>query len=59
MLAIIARSMFVLGLACACPALAHAAQCGQAPGGFDAWLASFKQEAAAQGISQRAIAAGV
>jgi membrane-bound lytic murein transglycosylase B len=55
MLAIIARSTFVLGLASACPALAPAAQCGQAPGGFDAWLASFKQEAAAQGISQRAI----
>jgi len=55
MLGIVARSAFVVCLACACPALAHAAQCGQAPGGFDAWLASFKQEAAAQGISQHAI----
>jgi lytic murein transglycosylase len=55
MLAIIARSMFVLGLASACPALAQAAQCGQAPGGFDAWLATFKQEAAAQSVSQRTI----
>ena len=55
MLGIIARSACVICLACAGPVLAHAAQCGQAPGGFDAWLASFKQEAAAQGISQRAI----
>jgi lytic murein transglycosylase len=55
MLAITARSALILCLACACPALAHAAQCGQAPAGFDAWLATFKQEAAAQGISQRAI----
>jgi lytic murein transglycosylase len=48
------RFALIACLTCALPALAHAVQC-QAPGGFDAWLASFKQEAAAQGISQRTI----
>jgi lytic murein transglycosylase len=48
------RSALILCLMCALPAAAHAVQC-QAPGGFDAWLASFKQEAAAQGISQRTV----
>src|SRR5436305_10988808 len=35
---------------------AHAASCG---GSFEAWLAEFKTEAAAKGISQSAIAAGL
>jgi lytic murein transglycosylase len=48
------RFALIVCLVCAVPAAAHAVQC-QAPGGFDAWLASFKQEAAAQGISQRTI----
>src|SRR5262245_6152875 len=56
MLAIVARCTLVLLLASLLTAQAHAVQC-QPPGGFDAWLASFKQEAAAQGISQRGIAA--
>lgn len=37
------------------PALA--AQCGSNAGGFSAWLADFKQEAAAAGISGKALAA--
>jgi lytic murein transglycosylase len=36
---------------------AFAATCGKNASGFDAWLADFKREAAAQGISQNAIAA--
>jgi lytic murein transglycosylase len=43
-------------LAGASSASAATANCRNT-GNFDAWLASFKQEAAAQGISQRAIAA--
>src|SRR5947209_18906732 len=35
---------------------AHAASCG---GGFEAWLAEFKTEAAAKGIAQSAINAGL
>jgi lytic murein transglycosylase len=38
---------------------AHAASCGSGPGGFAAWLANFKRRAAAQGISQRSIQAGL
>src|SRR5262245_20383864 len=56
MLAIVTRCTLVLGFTCALPALAAAVQC-QPPSGFDAWLASFKQEAAANGISQRGLAA--
>jgi lytic murein transglycosylase len=37
--------------------VAHAATCGT--GSFDSWLDEFKSEAAAKGISQRAIAAGL
>jgi lytic murein transglycosylase len=33
-----------------------AANCGNGPAGFDAWLQGFKQQAAAQGISQAVIA---
>ena len=39
------------------PASALAATCGT--GSFDAWLAEFKTEAAAKGISQSAIATGL
>src|SRR5260221_1636648 len=39
------------------PASALAASCGT--GSFDAWLADFKNEAAAKGISQSAIASGL
>src|SRR5205814_2582027 len=37
--------------------VAHAASCGG--GSFDAWLTDFKTEAAAKGISQSAITAGL
>jgi membrane-bound lytic murein transglycosylase B len=37
--------------------MAHAASCGS--GNFDAWLDDFKNDAAAKGISQRAITAGL
>lgn len=36
-------------------ASAGAAPCGDGPGGFEAWLDDFKQEAAAEGISRRTI----
>lgn len=47
----------VLGTVLAAPALA--APCGNDGGGFAAWLEDFKREAAAAGISQRAIASGL
>jgi len=47
----------VLGTALAAPALA--ATCGNDGGGFAAWLEDFKSQAAAAGISQRGIAAGL
>jgi lytic murein transglycosylase len=45
---------FVLGLALGCLAIStsHAAPCGS---GFDAWLADFRSEAAAEGVSQKTI----
>ena len=49
-------SSFAAGaLVIATVSAANAAACG---GSFDAWLAEFKTEAAAKGISQSAIAAG-
>jgi lytic murein transglycosylase len=45
-------------LAALAPA-AHAASCGNGAGGFGPWLANFKKQAAAQGISQGAISAGL
>jgi lytic murein transglycosylase len=51
----LAMTMALL-LAGATSALAAPANCRNT-GSFDAWLAAFKQEASAQGISQRAIAA--
>jgi len=47
----------VLGAALVGPALA--APCGNDGGGFAPWLEDFKREAAAAGISQRAIASGL
>jgi lytic murein transglycosylase len=41
------------------PPAAHAASCGNTGAGFGPWLAAFKKQAAAQGISQSAIAAGL
>jgi lytic murein transglycosylase len=38
---------------------AHAAQCGRGAEGFGAWLAEFKQQAAAAGISRHAIDASL
>jgi membrane-bound lytic murein transglycosylase B len=55
MLANVTRTVFAAGLVFALSSAAHAVQC-QPPGGFDTWLTSFKQEAAAKGISQQAIA---
>jgi lytic murein transglycosylase len=46
-------------IAIASGAPAHAASCGKGPGGFGGWLAGFKKQAAAAGISQRAIAQGL
>lgn len=48
----------VMTLAATCgPALAQA--CGNDASGFDRWLGQFRQQAAAQGISQNAINAGL
>jgi lytic murein transglycosylase len=43
----------------ALPLTAHAASCGSSAGGFGPWLANFKRQAAAQGISQSTIDAGL
>jgi lytic murein transglycosylase len=49
---------FVLAATCLAPfSSAYAATCGT--GSFDSWLDDFKRDAAAQGISQRAITAGL
>lgn len=51
-----------LALALALPTLpstAFAAQCGNGPAGFSAWLNQFKARAAAQGISSRVIASSL
>src|SRR5665213_1424620 len=42
-------------LACLIPA-AHAAQCGNGPGGFEAWKQQFATEARAKGVGANAIA---
>jgi len=47
----------VVALACTLPFPAVAAQCGDDPSGFDAWLQAFRAEAPAQGVSERALAA--
>src|SRR5439155_26938059 len=52
-------SGLLVWLACALPAApALAARC-QDPAGFETWIENVKQEAAGQGISNRAIAAGL
>jgi membrane-bound lytic murein transglycosylase B len=48
---------FLLAGAIAAPA--EAASCGKGAGGFGGWLAGFKRQAAAAGVSQRAIAQGL
>jgi lytic murein transglycosylase len=47
----------LIALACLLPAPALAAACGDDASGFDAWLSAFRGEAAAQGVSPRALAA--
>jgi lytic murein transglycosylase len=51
----VAARAFVLAAVLLAAAPAHAAQCES--GSFEAWLESFKREAAGQGISQRGLAA--
>ena len=41
------------------PTVARAADCGHDGHGFDAWIAQFKQRAAAQGISPAVLAAAL
>lgn len=49
----------LFGVAAALCGPTHAAQCGRGAEGFGAWLADFKREAAAAGISQQAIDASL
>lgn len=49
--------VLLLALAFALPLPAIAATCGNDASGFDAWLPAFRSEAAAKGISQRALGA--
>ena len=57
MRSLINLAYLALSLGCAgAPAFAASAPCG---GDFSAWLDGFKQEAAAQGVSQRAIASAL
>ena len=58
----IRKALNVALLALAITALPHGAfalQCGDSAGGFDAWLAGLKAEAARQGISAAAISSGL
>jgi lytic murein transglycosylase len=48
-----------VALLAAGPLSAHAATCGNGPGGFGPWLTNFKKQAAAQGISASSISAGL
>src|SRR5438270_850484 len=47
----------LIALACLLPCPALAATCGDDAAGFDAWLAAFRSEAPAKGVSPRALAA--
>ena len=49
---IFASALFLAGLA---SGAAHAAQCGNDSGGFEAWKAEFSQEAASRGIGSKAL----
>jgi lytic murein transglycosylase len=51
--------VLVCALCAALPATAFAQDCGNAAGGFEPWLQRFKSKAAAQGISQTAIASAL
>jgi lytic murein transglycosylase len=53
------RAAAVALIAAALPAVALAQDCGNSGGGFDSWLERFKGKAAAQGISQSAIASAL
>jgi lytic murein transglycosylase len=50
-------SAALVALACALPAPAFAATCGDDASGFDDWLPAFQRDAAAKGVSQRALGA--
>ncbi|AXS39631.1 lytic murein transglycosylase [Breoghania sp. L-A4] len=54
---LIAGAALAAVLGCVGPAAA--ASCGNGPGGFNAWLADFKRQAVAQGISQRTVNAAL
>ena len=49
----------MVGLALAASAPAAARECGNGAAGFGSWLSTFKMRAAAEGVSQRAIAQGL
>ncbi len=55
----IPRLATLIAAVLAAPAAANAAACGSSGAGFDAWLGAFRSKAAAQGISQRAVDAGL
>jgi len=50
------RKALLVALVCLASPPALAANCGNDSSGFDAWLPAFRSEAAAKGISQRALA---
>jgi lytic murein transglycosylase len=52
-------SLALLAAALLFSAPAQALQCGDAPEGFPAWLAEFKQQAVANGVSPRAVQASL
>ena len=56
---LVSRAIAVLLALAVASGGAEAAECGNEPGGFNAWLARFKSRAAAQGIAPGAIAAGL
>lgn len=49
------RAALAAVLMMAAPVAAEAAQCGNTAAGFPAWVVQFKQEAAAQGVSQQVL----
>jgi lytic murein transglycosylase len=56
----LAPTAFLAAIAVAAPLSSALAQaCGNGPEGFDRWLAAYKSRVATQGISQRAVAAGL
>ncbi len=54
----LATAVFAVSVALAClGTIAHAAQCGTGPGGFEAWKREFAEEARAKGIGASTLAA--